>query len=155
LHFNRPGATIGGPIIKDKLFFFFSWQSLRITDNLAGTSTATVPQHLTSDRSATALAAAAQQDLGITVAPSQISQGALKLMNFKVGDSFLIPSATVLDPAAAKSLGYNVIATGAPSTAAADIATGSIDYNLSARDRLSGKFLYQNAPNSNPFGGGT
>ena len=155
LHYNRPGGTLGGPIVKDKLFFFASWQSLRVSDNLAGTQTATVPQHLTDDRSATALASVAQQDLGVTVAPSQINSTALQLLNLKVNGSYLIPSPTILDPVVAKQLGYNVTVTGAPSTSQADIGTGSVDYNLSDRDRLSVKALYQDSPNFNPYGGGT
>jgi hypothetical protein len=155
LHYNRPGGTFGGPIIKDKLFFFASFQSLRISDNLAGTQTATVPQHLTDDRSAAALASVAQQDLGITVNASQIDPAALKILSLKVNGSYFIPTPTISNPVTAKALGYNVTVTGAPSTSKADIGTGSLDYNWSTRDRLSAKALYQDSPNFNPFGGGT
>jgi hypothetical protein len=154
LHYNRAGGTIGGPIIKDKLFFFGSWQSLRISDNLAGTQTATVPQHLTDDRSAFALANAANLDLGANITAAQVNPTALKLFNAKLNGQYLIPSATITDPATAKRLGYNVTVLGAPSRSQADIATGSLDYNWSARDRLSLKLLYQDAPNYNPYGGG-
>jgi hypothetical protein len=155
LHYNRPGGTFGGPILKDKLFFFGSYQALRVTDNLAGSSTATVPQHLSNDRSATALAAVAQQDLGVTLAPSQIDPAAVKLLNLKVNGSYFIPNPTVTDPASAKQLGYNVLVNGAPSTGSADIGTGSLDYNWNDKERLSAKVLIQESPNYNPFGGGT
>jgi len=155
LHYNRPGATFGGPVIKDKLFFFGSYQALRVSDNLAGTQTATVPQHLTDDRSAAALVSVAQQDLGVTIAQSQIDPAALKILNAKVNGSYFIPSATITDPVIAKTLGYNLTVTGAPSTSQADIATGSMDYNWSDRERLSAKLLYQDSPNYNPYGGGT
>ncbi len=29
LHYNRPGATLGGPILKNKLFFFAAYQNIR------------------------------------------------------------------------------------------------------------------------------
>lgn len=104
LHYNRFGATLGGPIVKDKLFFFGSWQSHRVTDALSGTSTVTVPQHLTDDRSAGALAAVAQQDLGVTVDPTKIDPAALKIMSMKVGSQFFIPTPNITDPAVAKQL---------------------------------------------------
>ncbi len=155
LHYNRPGGTFGGPVIKDKLFFFGSYQSLRISDNLAGTQTATVPQSLTDDRSAAALSAVAQANLNVNVPQSMIDPAALKLLNAKVNGTYFIPSATVKDPVAAKQLGYNVSVTGKPSKSTADIATGSVDYNWSERERLSMKLLYQDSPNYNPYGGGT
>ena len=152
LHYNRPGGTIGGAIVKNKLFYFGSFQALRVNDNLAGTQTATVPQHLTSDRSAAALVTVAQQDLGATIAASQIDPAALKIMSTQVNGSYFIPNPTVTDPVAAKTLGYNVVVTGKPSTSQANISTGDIDYILSDKERLSFNGIYQSSPNYNPYG---
>ena len=152
LHYNRFGATLGGPIVKDKLFFFGSWQSHRVSDLLGGTSTITVPQHLTDDRSAGALAAVAQQDLGITVDPTKIDPAALKIMNQKVGNQFSIPTPNINDPAVAKQLGYNTTVAGRPSTAQSDLYNANIDYNWSDRERLAVKYFYQDSPNTNPYG---
>jgi len=38
---------IGGPIVKDKLFFFGSYQAQRVSDQLLASSTAAVPPGLT------------------------------------------------------------------------------------------------------------
>ena len=51
LNRNTFGGTIGGPIIKDKLFFFGSYQGVRIADAQASTKDVTVPLGLTDDRS--------------------------------------------------------------------------------------------------------
>ena len=52
------GATFGGPIKKDKLFYFLSYQGVRVSDAADSTKDATVPLGLTNDRSAGGIAAA-------------------------------------------------------------------------------------------------
>jgi len=86
LHYNRFGGTLGGPIKTDKLFFFGAYQGIRNHDSLSGTSSVTVPLHLTDDRSPAALVNVAQFDFGKTINASQIDPAALKLLNFKVGN---------------------------------------------------------------------
>ncbi|ADV83029.1 TonB-dependent receptor [Terriglobus saanensis] len=39
LHLNNFGANLGGPVLKDKLFFFVNWESLRQVQNLSLTGT--------------------------------------------------------------------------------------------------------------------
>jgi len=41
---NQYGASIGGPIIKNKAFFFFNWQSQRMAQTLSQTRTVLTPQ---------------------------------------------------------------------------------------------------------------
>ena len=74
LNRNAFGATLGGPIKKDKLFYFISYQGVRIADG----QTATVGRvrfrsALTNDRSADGIITAMQQDHGTTITASQIS----------------------------------------------------------------------------------
>ena len=150
LHYNRFGATLGGPIKKDKLFFYVAYQGIRDSDALSGSSTATVPLHLTDDRSADALANVAQLDFGKTIAPSQIDPAAIKLLNFKIGNKYLVPSAQITDPTLAARLGYDVFLQ-EPSTFFANQAVGNLDYNFGSMDRLAGKYFFQNNPTSSPF----
>ncbi len=61
LHRYTAGGAVGLPIIKDKLFFYGSYQHTRASDDEIGISRAFVPPGLTNDRSANALAAVAEQ----------------------------------------------------------------------------------------------
>src|SRR5271169_3571560 len=56
------GGTLGGPIIKDKLFGFISYQHIHTSDQEIGISRTTVPAGLTNDRSPAGLAAVSNAD---------------------------------------------------------------------------------------------
>jgi hypothetical protein len=156
LNRNQFGATLGGPIIKNKLFFFGSYQYTRASDQLNGTSTMSVPTDLTNDRSPAALANVANLDFGTNIDPSQIDPIALQLLQTKLPNGqYLIPSATITDPALASSLGYDALITGPSSVFRATQVNGNIDYNVSSSDNLSGKYYFQNDPTTNPFGSGS
>jgi hypothetical protein len=152
LHRQVFGVAIGGPIYKDKLFFFGSYQGQRVHDLDSSISGVTVPQGLTNDRSADALANLANADFGTTITAANIDPVALKIMNAKLPNGqYLIPSVTVTDPNAALQLGYNALVQGPETSFSADQANGNIDYNFSQKDRLSGKYYFQNDPTTAPF----
>ena len=102
---NQPGLTFGGPIKRDKIFFFTSYQSTRQingVDPQCSTSLNTPP--LTNDRSAAALGAlfAGQPTLagGELVLPdgSNIAPQALALFNLKLPDGqYVIPTPQRID----------------------------------------------------------
>src|SRR3984885_11580964 len=56
LHRYTAGGTLGGPIIKDKLFAFLSYQHIHVSDQEIGDSVLDVPVGLSDDRSADGLA---------------------------------------------------------------------------------------------------
>ena len=76
LNRNAFGGTIGGPIIKDKLFFFGSYQGVRIADAEASTKDVTVPLGLTDDRSTQGIINMIQATYGTTITSSQINSAA-------------------------------------------------------------------------------
>jgi hypothetical protein len=152
LNRNAFGGTIGGPIIKDKLFYFGSYQGVRIADAQASTKDATVPLGLTDDRSTQGIINMIQSSYGTTITASQINSAAAKLLNAKLPNGqYLIPSAQY-NAKQGVTLGYDAVVQGPNTQATVSQAIAGIDYALSSRDRLSGKYYFQSNPTNNPFG---
>lgn len=71
---NAYGVTVGGPIKKNKIFYFGSYQGVRIADGQTAIATADVPFTLTNDRSVSGIIAAVGQPTalggyGATISP--------------------------------------------------------------------------------------
>ncbi len=89
------GATVGGPLMKNKLFFFAAYQRSVNEDNATGLSEMTVPAGLTDDRSLSGLlnADASWSPTPLT-STSEIDGVAAALLQTKLpGGQYLIPSA--------------------------------------------------------------
>lgn len=147
LHRNTFGGTLGGPIKQNKLFFFGSYQGQRVSDSTNGsTQFANVPTGLTNDRSAATLAALAGVPVG------NVDSVSLAILNAKgANGNYIVPSATVTDPNQINVLGGNALEVGPPSTFSADQVNGNVDYLFSTKDRLAGKYYFQNDPSTSPF----
>ena len=167
LNRNQFGATFGGPIKHDKLFYFLSYQGVRIADAQSSLQDVTVPFHLTDDRSAQGIANTINADYFPTcgpgqtpakpcVDPSQMNQTALNVLNLKLNGKYLIPSVSPATFAAgiqnAITAGYDVAVQGPNTISSVDQGIADIDYAVSDKDRLSGKYYVQLDPTSNPFG---
>jgi len=140
------GFTLGGPIVKNKLFYFGSYQATRVHDQMNGFSPVVVPFNLTNDRSAATLGTT----YGIN--PSSINPVALKILNAKgPNGQYLIPTPTITDPNLANSLGHDAVVQGPPSTFNADQVNANLDYNVNNSDLLSSKYYFQNDPSYSPF----
>jgi carboxypeptidase family protein len=156
LHRNVFGGTFGGPIKKDKLFFFGSYEGQRVADRLLDISYAAVPPDLTSelapDRSAQEIANVTNMDFGTNIQASQITQQALDILQAKLPNGqYFIPSASPNALNLQTSESADTVVTGTGSLFTADQAMGNIDYNFGPKDRLAAKYFYQRNPNTTPF----
>jgi hypothetical protein len=152
LNRNAFGGTIGGPIIKDTLFFFGSYQGVRIADAEASTKDVTVPLGLTDDRSTQGIINMIQATYGTTIPSSQINNAASQILNAKLPNGqYLIPSAQYTATNAVP-LGYDAVVQGPNTQARVNQGIAGIDYVLSSKDRLAARYYVQSNPTNNPFG---
>ncbi len=153
---NAFGGTIGGAIIKDKLFYFGSYQGVHIADAEASTKDVTVPLYLTDDRSPQGIVNMIQatyaSTTGQTITASQINSAASQILNAKLPNGqYLMPSAQYT-PANAKTLGYDAVVQGPNTQARVNQGIVGIDYVINAKDRLAARYYIQSNPTNNPFG---
>ncbi len=149
LHRWVTGGTLGGPIKKDKVFFFLSFQHVYSSDEATGLSQMTVPSGLTDDRSTAGLDAAAISYAGGGTYTKAIGAIPMALMNAKLPDgSFLIPSAQNSNPYA---YGIPNVTLKGKSIMTSDQANGDVDWQINSKDRLSTKYYYQSDPFTVPY----
>jgi hypothetical protein len=157
---NQFGFDIGGPIRKDKTFFFGSYQGTRQIDGQAtGALQSSLLPALTNDRSAAALGAlfggqsGAAGGVAVASDGSNINPVALAILNFKFPNgSYAIPSPQTLLSSTVGESSFSI-----PADYREDQYTVNLDHKLSDRNQLSGKFFYSRAPQFQPFApfGGT
>jgi len=160
LHRNVFGGTLGGPIKKDKLFFFTSYQGQRISDALSGAFNG-VPtlQGLTdSNRDAADLVNLINTNYtcGVGRAPacittSEVDPVALAIFQAKTpSGEYIIPSSNAATPESG-SQAFNSFIRGPASQFNADQVNANIDYIFGPKDRLAGKYYFQTDPTEIPF----
>ena len=152
LHRYTLGGTVGGPLIKDKLFGFVAYQHLHVSDAEIGDSFLDVPVGLSDDRSPETLAAITNNSFGAGSVPGAIDPVALALLNSPAvkGEpgKWLIPNAqnVTLDPAHI----WNAFIPGT-ATFIGDQAVANLDYNATSKDTLALKYYYQHDPTVAPY----
>jgi len=167
---NQFGGTIGGPLKKDKLFVFGSYQGTRQRNGIAGGGSSNVflPPIPAGDRSTPAFKAALgaamcpanhpgnsayttfSQNIGIPGSVqiacdgSNISPVALGLLNVKLPDgSYYMPGST---NGQFQQKSYSI-----PSQYTGDQYIFNVDYVLSSKHTFSGRYLFTEDPQTTPF----
>jgi len=171
LHRVAAGGTLGGAIIKNKLFGFISYQHIHDSDTEIGSSRVAVPPGLTNDRSPAALAALVNGDpttcttqpcnfpfssvVNPTVgtAPGDISPIAYGLLNYKLPNGqFLIPSANPSPAVNPITINFpeNTFTQGTAYFLAHQ-AVSDLDWIVNSKDTLALKYYYQHDPSIAPY----
>jgi hypothetical protein len=155
LHRYIAGGTLGGPVIKNKVFGFVAYQHLHTSDQEIGYSRLTVPFGLSdTNRSAQGLADIANTNFAEPtgeplLTAGQISPVALKLFQFQLPTGqYLIPSANGPTPTSAFPDNAVIPGTG---YFISDQAVANLDWNASAKDTLALKYYYQHDPSIAPY----
>jgi hypothetical protein len=165
---NQFGGDFGGPIKKDKLQFFTSYQGTRQRNGLdVNCSSSSKEAPLTNDRSQAALGALFAGQSGalggttINADGSNINPVALALLNTKLPNgNYLIPTPQTINPSLPfDSQGSIVFSEACPFTE--DQFMTNADYEMSSKSKLTGRFFFANSgitytlPETNLTGGGS
>ncbi len=164
LHQNQFGGTIGGPIVKNEVFFFGSYQGTRQKNGLGSdcrSSTLTPP--LTDDRSAAAFGAMFGGQRGVwqnrmggvgpAVAPdgSNINPIALALLQMKNPDgTWYVPNPQSIDTSRPlASQGFSTYAD--PCSFSEDQAMANADYVHTSKSRFAFRYFFADGEQTRTF----
>lgn len=163
---NQFGGTFGGPIVKDRFFFFGTYQGTRQVNGLSSGSLAsnTLPA-LTNDRSAAALGARFCPSAGgnpvrfvtgnggtqVACNGSNVSPVAVRLLNEKIANgTYLIPTPQRYGvDSNGNPVGFSTYSI--PAHFSEDQYMVNTDYVISSKHRLNQRYFRSHDPQVQPF----
>jgi hypothetical protein len=162
---NQFGFALGGPVIRDKLLFFGSYQGTRQINGLAAgqariaCAASLSEPPLSNDRSPATLGRlfggmkGALGGVAVDSDGSNINPAALALLNFKLpGGSYLIPTPQTIDPSKPfASQGFSAFSE--PCRFDEKQFLANLDYAASAKNQIAGRFFISNSDQTVSFPG--
>ena len=157
LHQNQFGANLGGPILRNNLFFFFSFERETLTSSTPVSARFPTTAELNGNFSSDFAAGVQGIYNPITQAPyvgniipsAQLNTTALKILALETPKQALIDQNT--DPSNPFA---NNISANAPIEGYQNQYNARVDYNLGSKDQLFARYTYWNPHNGNsdPYG---
>ncbi len=165
LHRYVAGGTLGGPIVKDKLFGFLAYQHLHVSDQEIGSSFLDVPVGLSDTNRTDSGIASIVNSQYCTAAKAALSQcNSLRAASIDRGVVLALFNSPALKGQPGKWLIPNDTGSGALSSAhptdafipgtgyfTADMAVADLDFNATEKDTIALKYFYQHDPTVAPY----
>ncbi len=138
---NQFGGTIGGPVVKDKLFFFFSYQGTRISDQIPQSFSVPTPAERSGNYTlcpnGQTCTAANSKTINVSslppiFGPNTESPIASNFFNYMGSGNSLLPLAN------SGATTYNV---GVPARSVDEQYVGRVDYQLTPHQRVFARYL--------------
>ena len=155
LHQNQYGFNLGGPLVKNKLFFFFSFERERVTSGGLDTFTVPTAAQLNGDFSSTYLNPIYNPVTGVqyscngklnVICSNLLDPTALKILKLE----YPLPNTTGLNGGT-----VNNFVGSAPIIGAQNQFNARVDYTLGDKDQLFARYTFWNPNNGNSDPEGT
>ncbi|MEO7653448.1 MAG: carboxypeptidase regulatory-like domain-containing protein, partial [Bryobacteraceae bacterium] len=133
LRYNVFGASLGGPIVKNRTFFFFNYQGSRQRSIATNSAVVPHPQEVTGDFSNRTDLRLIDPSTGTQFPGNIIPASRIDPIGLQVAKIFPAPNFGNLDIRRIESTNYFVTQSTPAST---DIFTAKVDHNFSSKDRV-------------------